>query len=204
MGGPALERSKTVFISRKIDKVYIVFFRKVDSPLVKNRTPNEEQTLKQPQAMFLQSASISSFRSCRSTEVQFHPDLTLLVGENNAGKSNIVDAIRLATEPLSGRRTRYFEDDDVSRGSESEESTVSLRFGGCTNFQKAFFISGLDPQTGDVYYSAKYQKSSDAIPRSRVNRLAGKFAGPDSEPEARNRIKHVYLGSEEDRPGNSR
>lgn len=160
---------------------------------MKNRTPNEEQTLKQPQAMFLQSASISSFRSCRSTEVQFHPDLTLLVGENNAGKSNIVDAIRLATEPLSGRRTRYFDDVDVSRGSESEESTVSLRFRGCTNFQKAFFISGLDPQTGDVYYSAKYQKSSDAIPRSRVNRLAGKFAGPDSEPEARNRIKHVYL-----------
>lgn len=43
--------------------------------------------------------------------------MTVLVGENNGGKSNIVDAIRLLTLPLSGRRERYAEDEDLRRGS---------------------------------------------------------------------------------------
>jgi len=55
--------------------------------------------------MYLSRFTIRRFRSCRSVEVQLQPALTLLVGENNAGKSNVIEALRLATLPLSGRRT---------------------------------------------------------------------------------------------------
>ena len=52
--------------------------------------------------MYLDSLKISRFRSYDNVTVGLCPDLTVLVGENNGGKSNVVDAIRLLTMPLSG------------------------------------------------------------------------------------------------------
>ena len=47
--------------------------------------------------MHLGSLTISRSRSCDNVTVSLRPDLTVLVGENNGGKSNVVDAIRLLT-----------------------------------------------------------------------------------------------------------
>jgi recombinational DNA repair ATPase RecF len=63
---------------------------------------------------------IENFRSCLGVKVLLQPTLTLLVDENNAGKSNVIDALRLATMPLSGRRSRYLETEDVSRDGAGE------------------------------------------------------------------------------------
>lgn len=49
--------------------------------------------------MHLDTLKIQRFRSCADVTVQFRKDMTVLVGENNGGKSNIVDAIRLLTLP---------------------------------------------------------------------------------------------------------
>lgn len=65
--------------------------------------------------MYLGSLTISRFRSCDNVTVSLRPDLMVLVGENNGGKSNIVDAIRLLTLPMSGRRDRYPGDENVRR-----------------------------------------------------------------------------------------
>ncbi|WP_284819399.1 AAA family ATPase [Corynebacterium rhinophilum] len=67
-----------------------------------------------PKSLWLSHLTIRNFRSCKKTEVKFQPGVTLLAGENNAGKSNMVDAIRLGLDPLSGRATRYFETDDLT------------------------------------------------------------------------------------------
>ena len=73
--------------------------------------------------MYLRTLELSNFRSCYDTAVQFRPTLTLLVGENNGGKSNVIEALRLATTPLSTRRTRFFETDDRSHGREARPSS---------------------------------------------------------------------------------
>ena len=44
--------------------------------------------------MYLGSLTISRFRSCDKVTVSLRPDLTVLVGENKGGNSNVVDAIR--------------------------------------------------------------------------------------------------------------
>ena len=54
--------------------------------------------------MYLEKLAIKNFRSFDEGEVLLSRDLTIFVGENNGAKSNAIDAIRLTTTPLSGRR----------------------------------------------------------------------------------------------------
>ncbi len=63
--------------------------------------------------MYLDKLRLKNFRSFEDAEVLFQRDLTILVGENNGGKSNSIDAIRLLTSPLGGRREIYCETTDV-------------------------------------------------------------------------------------------
>lgn len=65
--------------------------------------------------MYLGHLVARNFRSFREAEVAFKKDLTVVVGENNSGKSNLIEAIRLLTLPADGRRTRYCEPQDVNR-----------------------------------------------------------------------------------------
>src|ERR1700730_9011974 len=67
--------------------------------------------------MYLKNLTLNNFRSFEETEILFFSDLTILVGENNGGKSNAIDAIRLVTTPLGGRREIYCETTDIRLGS---------------------------------------------------------------------------------------
>ena len=64
--------------------------------------------------MRIKRVHIKNFRSCYDTGVEFSEHLTLLVGENDAGKSNIVDALRCATPPASGRPLYFDAERDLS------------------------------------------------------------------------------------------
>jgi recombinational DNA repair ATPase RecF len=57
--------------------------------------------------MFLKRVKLANFRSFDDAHLELQRDLTVLVGENNGGKSNAIDAIRLLTLPLGGRREIY-------------------------------------------------------------------------------------------------
>lgn len=145
-----------------------------------------------PKSIWLSHLTIRNFRSCKETEVQFQPGVTLLVGENNAGKSNIVDAIRLGLDPLSGRATRYFEADDLTDGA-GGPIDIALEFKDATDFQKALFINGLDLETGTIQYQTSYLPATQEIPRGKRLRTAGKPHGTDSDFEARAKINCVYV-----------
>jgi putative ATP-dependent endonuclease of OLD family len=146
-----------------------------------------------PSGMFLQTLRLSNFRSCYDTRVSFRPTLTLLVGENNSGKSNIIEALRLATPPLSLRRVRYFETDDLSHGREEQAIELGLTFGGLTTIQQAQYITALDLGSKQALYTARFRPDETTPKRSQLSFRAGKDAGPDPEPEKRQQIRHVYL-----------
>ena len=63
--------------------------------------------------MYLKTLELKNFRSFSDAIVPLCPDLTIFVGENNGGKSNAIDAIRLLTKPLAGRRELYCETTDI-------------------------------------------------------------------------------------------
>lgn len=142
--------------------------------------------------MYLQSLKLSNFRSCYDATVGFQPTLTLLVGENNSGKSNIIEALRLATAPLNLRRTRFFEPEDRSHG-RSDPVELSLVLDDLTDIQQAQYITALDITNGQAHYKVRFRPDEDLPRRSQLSFLAGKDAGPDPEPEKREQIRHVYL-----------
>ncbi|MGB7989163.1 MAG: AAA family ATPase [Candidatus Methylophosphatis roskildensis] len=78
--------------------------------------------------MYLKTLTLSNFRSFEQTDIPLCTDLTILVGENNGGKSNAIDAIRLLTAPLGGRRELYCETTDIRFGSPKRQFELIGRF----------------------------------------------------------------------------
>lgn len=156
---------------------------------------HEERTYaaSEPSGMYLQSVQIKNFRSCAETTVKFHPELTLIVGENNAGKSNVIEALRLATSPLSARRLRYFDEDDLSLGANPAEIDITTTFEGLTSYQRGHYTCAFDLATEQAIYTVRHKPDQKLLPRLRTAFYAGPKAGPDLEKESRERINHVYL-----------
>jgi putative ATP-dependent endonuclease of the OLD family len=142
--------------------------------------------------MYLQSLQLANFRSCYDTTVEFQPTLTLLVGENNSGKSNVIEALRLATAPLNLRRTRFFEPEDCSHGS-TDPIELDLVLDGLTDSQQAQYITALDIKSDQARYKVRFRPGEDIPKRSQLSFHAGRDAGPDPESEKREQIRHVYL-----------
>ena len=145
------------------------------------------------QGMYLRTLRLTNFRSCYQTTVSFGPTLTLLVGENNSGKSNVIEALRLATAPLNLRRSRYFEADDLSHGREGQPIELDLELDGLTPIQRGQYITALDLESGHAMYKARFQVDPSTLRGSQLSFHAGRDAGPDAEPQKREQIRHVYL-----------
>lgn len=143
--------------------------------------------------MYLAEVHLENFRSCYETVVPLHEDVTVLVGENNAGKSNVVDALRLAISPMGGRRSRYFEPGDLSFGRETDEVSITMRFDGLTEVQRGQYLTALDVSDMTAVYGTRFQIDPDRPSRSRPTSTSGPGHGPDSEPGKRDEICHVYL-----------
>jgi putative ATP-dependent endonuclease of OLD family len=143
--------------------------------------------------MYLRTLRLSNFRSCYKTAVELRPTLTLLVGENNSGKSNIIEALRLATTPLNLRRTRYFETDDLAHGRAGQVIELGLELDNLTEIQRGHYIGALDLTTKRALYTVRFRPDESVAKRSQLSFRAGRDAGPESEPEKREQIRHVYL-----------
>jgi putative ATP-dependent endonuclease of the OLD family len=120
--------------------------------------------------MHIDCLHLQRFRSCADVTVRFHRELTVLVGENNGGKSNIVDALRLLTLPLSGRRDRYPEDDDLRRGSTETHYALEGRFAGLGDTMKGLLISAVPDPTADLaVFGMRYQTRTLGTLRGRAS-----------------------------------
>lgn len=61
--------------------------------------------------MKLKSISVASYRSCIRTRLTLHPELTVLIGVNSAGKSNILSSLLLLKKITRSRSMRNREHD---------------------------------------------------------------------------------------------
>jgi putative ATP-dependent endonuclease of the OLD family len=71
--------------------------------------------------MFVSEITIRNFRSCQQVRVRLRPEVTVLAGENNAGKTTVIDGLRQVTESLDGRRGLVITEQDVFNGGAPED-----------------------------------------------------------------------------------
>lgn len=144
--------------------------------------------------MHIEYLRLQRFRSCADVTVKLRPHLTALVGENNGGKSNIVDALRLLILPLNGRRDRYPEDDDLRKGSTEEDFAIEGHFADLSDTLKGLLIGAVpDPTVNRATLGMRYQGKAPGNLRGRSSFCAGKFDAAKPEPGLTDLIRHVYL-----------
>ncbi|MBL8772182.1 MAG: AAA family ATPase [Phenylobacterium sp.] len=139
--------------------------------------------------MFLKAIGLRNFRSFDVGEVELQKDLTVFVGENNGGKSNAIDAIRLLTQPLGGRREIYCEPTDVRFQSPTSGFDLEATFSDLSVGQQGRLISAsTDATLTEARFGLRYNGGLG----DRPSLWAGKL-GNLPEPGCHDMVRHVYL-----------
>ena len=140
--------------------------------------------------MYLQRVRLGNFRSFDAAELELQKDLTVLVGENNGGKSNAIDAIRLLTAPLGGRREIYCEPTDVRFQCGSTRFELEAHFVELSAGQQGRLISAAsDTSFKTACFGLRFDGASPGV---RPQLWAGK-EGNVPEPNCHDMVRHVYL-----------
>lgn len=142
--------------------------------------------------MQLESIAIRNFRSFDDIKISLCNDLTVFVGENNSGKSNAIDAIRLITTPLGGRREIYADMTDIRFSATISKFEIEALFSGLSPSQQGRLLSATTSQSlQSARFGLTYDASTNNYP-VRPTLWAGKAKGT---PEAgcHEMIRHVYL-----------
>ena len=145
--------------------------------------------------MWLSQLDLSNYRACADTKLNLDRDLTVLVGENAAGKSALIDGIRLAIYPASGRSTIWFDRDrDVYREAPDDGLVrVKLTFSGLTDAEQAIYMAQLVDRDDQLVLGSSWTTATE-VPRRSVQSISvGETGVDDPEPAIRRRIAHVYL-----------
>lgn len=142
--------------------------------------------------MYLEKLKLTNFRSFAEAEIPLCTDLTILVGENNGGKSNAIDAIRLLTQPLGGRREIYCETTDIRFSSAIRKFELSATFTDLNPGQRGRLITAAtDTAISGCVFGLKYDETTGRFP-VRPQLWAGSQQG-NPEPGCHESVRHVYL-----------
>jgi putative ATP-dependent endonuclease of OLD family len=140
--------------------------------------------------MYLQRIRLANFRSFDAAQLELQKDLTVLVGENNGGKSNAIDAIRLLTTPLGGRREIYCEVTDVRFQCGSSQFELEAHFAELSAGQQGRLISAsTDATLTGACFGLRYDGANVG---ARPQLWAGRD-GNAPEPNSYDMVRHVYL-----------
>jgi putative ATP-dependent endonuclease of the OLD family len=147
--------------------------------------------------MHVERLDIAGFRNCCDS-VSFDPALTLLLGENNAGKTNIVDALRLALISETGTDRLRPQLSDFARGADggrvSEEFAITAVLAGLSVKEQGHLSLALAPKS-EGYGKARIGVRATVGPDGDVSwfRFGGDHDSPDVEQRALNAVHHTYL-----------
>jgi putative ATP-dependent endonuclease of the OLD family len=126
-----------------------------------------------------------------------HP-LAVLVGENNSGKSNIVDGLRTVLEPEAGPRSRrWIRPEDFAHDGQgtrtADQLELEVQLSGLTPAEQARMVTCLAPAEGPGIAKIRITASWGPTGRIQTNWFGGDSQHPDVEHHARDAVRFVYL-----------
>ncbi len=96
--------------------------------------------------MYLSELKAKNFRQFNDFNMSFSKGLNLLVGENNAGKSTVIDAIRFTLDTTSAEWVSL-KDTDFHHG--TSELSITLKFEDLSSQELGIFLEHLaNEETG--------------------------------------------------------
>ena len=147
--------------------------------------------------MRLASIQAKGFRNLQG-QIAFPQPLTLIAGENNTGKSNVIDALRLLTYPYAGARfSRWITGDDFAHDGRGNLVTDTFEleaiYVGLTTEQQGRYVTCLAPSIS--VDAARIRLVAQLVDGNRVNPTwyGGDSLQPGVEGWAREAVLHTYL-----------
>lgn len=144
--------------------------------------------------MFLEKFRIQNFRGIDDLTLTFNEGLNILIGENNSGKTRIIDALRLCLGYKDIDRTIYINEKDFTVGlSETDSIEFSLYFNGNLEEQELFYDI-FNPQSEYLEIHFKYYIKVKNDRKRIYNKVwGGSFEGQQIPDEIFHELFHIYL-----------
>jgi putative ATP-dependent endonuclease of OLD family len=115
--------------------------------------------------MYLAKITVNGFRNLDDFSVTLRPGLNVILGENNIGKTNLLDAVRLALSTSYGSDGVRLSPSDIARPRRTNTIKVSLWFHDLTEADKAEFLDLLNftppSVTASLHVTATYTPATD-------------------------------------------
>ena len=132
-------------------------------------------------------------------EVHFHEGVNVLIGENDSGKTAIVDAIRYVLRTKSGE-TIYIDEKDFHSEGNVRLKTLRIEcwFEGISDVEAAPFLEwiGLQRGEGGAHYCLRLTLTASILEDGRIYPVVKAGMGNDGTPmdgKARDLLRVVYL-----------
>lgn len=144
--------------------------------------------------MFLEKFRIQNFRGIHDLTLTFNEGLNIIIGENNSGKTRIIDALRICLGYKDIDRTIYINENDFTVGLPEDESIkFSLYFKGNFDEQELFYDI-FNPETQYLEIHFKYYIKVKNNRKRIYNKVwGGSFEGQQISDEIFQELFHIYL-----------
>jgi putative ATP-dependent endonuclease of OLD family len=135
--------------------------------------------------MHLAVVDIKNFRSLKNLRVELQPGLNVLVGRNNTGKTNFLQAIRHALGLNASRGDPLWLDrDDFFKESPNDSTertiTISLTFAGLSDEQRSHFFEIVEFDLADLQRSTATIRFEASWPKGKKQASVKRTGGPQS------------------------
>jgi putative ATP-dependent endonuclease of OLD family len=151
--------------------------------------------------MHLKSLHITNFRGIKEATIQWHKGVNVLVGENNTGKTAVLDALRLclgfgdAQRDIWVRREDYHVSPD---GQIADAIQLDLAWADLTDEEKGVYadlLVLLDNGHAELQFHVRYGYDQDRDRPRRPVYWGGEHEGQPITPDVLDLLEHVYLGA---------
>lgn len=147
--------------------------------------------------MYINKILISNFRRFddKGIEIYFNSGINIVLGENNIGKSALIDAIRLALSSGQYRKSLYLTPDDFhidKYGERTKQINIDLYFADLSDEQGiAFYLLTDGSNTSKAELHVKYQLQKDSKGNYKIKDYF--TGGPGNNPLTKDVFDNINL-----------